>query len=142
MSLLNRLKYFRYPVRRLIITGEDNSTNFPILLGPLWESRAIGIIKETRKEVLLCPPPGSPGHKLAEHFDVGSPRWAPRAPSAEEEVELGKVTEMKQRVAGQLGGKKDVETKDIKDILMGMGGDWVNNLGALEAAVNSTDQRV
>lgn len=142
MSLLNRAKYTRYPVRRLIITGEDNPTNFPILLGPLWESKAIGIIKETRKEVLLCPPPGSPGHKLAEHLDVGSPRWAPRAPSAEEETELEKVREIKQRVAGQLGGRQDVETKDIKDVLMGMGGNWVDNLGALQAAVNSTDQGV
>lgn len=93
-------------------------------------------------EVLLCPPPGSPGHKMSEHFDVGSPRFTPRAPSTEEEAEMGKVGDMKQRVAGQLGGRKDVETKDIKEILMGMGGDWVNNLGALEAAVNSTNQGV
>lgn len=31
---------------------------------------------------------------------------------------------------------------DIKDILMGMGGDWVDNLPALEKAVNSMDQGV
>ena len=49
---------------------------------------------------------------------------------------------MKQRVAGQLGGRKDVETKGIKDILMGMGGDWASNLGTLEAAMNGTDQGV
>lgn len=67
----------RYPIRRLIITGEDSPTDFLILLGPLWESKATGIIKE-------------------------APRWAPRAPSAEEEVELGKVKKIKQRVAGQL----------------------------------------
>lgn len=93
-------------------------------------------------EVLLCPPPGSPGHMLSEHFDVGSPCWAPRGPSAEEEVELGNVRDMKQRVAGQLGGRQNVETKDIKDILTGMRGKWVDNLGALEAAVNGTDQGV
>ena len=79
---------------------------------------------------------------MSEHFDVGSPRFTPRAPSAEEEVELGKVRDMEQRVAGQLGGRKDVETKDIKDILMGMGGDWVNDLGALQNAMNRTDQGV
>lgn len=49
---------------------------------------------------------------------------------------------MKQRVKDQLGERKDVETKDIKDILMGMGGNWANNLGALEAAMNGTDQGV
>lgn len=79
---------------------------------------------------------------MSEHLDVGSPRWTPRAPSAEEEAELGKVKDMKQRVKDQLGERKDVETKDIKDILMGMGGNWANNLGALEAAMNGTDQGV
>ena len=49
---------------------------------------------------------------------------------------------MQERVEGRLGGRKDVETKDIKDILKGMGGDWVENLGALEMAVNGKDQGV
>ena len=49
---------------------------------------------------------------------------------------------MKQRVTSQLGGRQDVEKKDIKDILMGMGGNWVDNLEALEMAVNGTDQGV
>lgn len=93
-------------------------------------------------EVLLCPPPGSPGHAVAEHFDAGSPRWAPRGPSTEEALEMGKMGDMKQRISGQLGGRQDVETKDIKDILTGMGGDWANNLGALEMAVNATNQGV
>ena len=79
---------------------------------------------------------------VSEYLDVGSPRWAPRAPNGEEEIELGKVRDMKQRFAGQLGGRKDVETKDIKDILMGMGGNWADNLGVLEAAMNGTDQGV
>ena len=112
------------------------------LLGPLWEIKAKEVIKETRIEVLLCPPPGSPNYKASEHLDIGSPRWAPRAPNAEEEVELGKVRNMQQRVANQLGGRKAVETEDIKDILMGMGENWADNLGALEAAMNGTDQGV
>ncbi len=49
---------------------------------------------------------------------------------------------MKERVAGQMGERKDVGTADIKDILMGMGGNWVDNLPALEKAMNSTDQGV
>lgn len=55
---------------------------------------------------------------------------------------MGKMGDMKQRISGQLGGRQDVETKDIKDILTGMGGDWANNLGALEMAVNATNQGV
>ena len=79
---------------------------------------------------------------MSEYLDAGSPRWTPRAPNAEEEAEIGKVSEMKERVAGHMGERKDVETKDIKEILMGMGGDWVDNLPALEKAMNSTDQNV
>lgn len=131
-----------YPIRRLITTGEDTPTNYTTLLGPLWSTKTRSIIKETRIQVLLCPPPGSPDHKLSEHLDAGSPRWTPRASNAEEEAEIGKVTEMKERVAGHMGERKDVETKDIKEILMGMGGNWVDNLPALEKAMNSTDQNV
>lgn len=55
---------------------------------------------------------------------------------------MGKVRDIKRRVTDQLAGRKEVETKDIKDILMAMGGDWASNLGALETAVNGTDQGV
>ena len=79
---------------------------------------------------------------LSEHLDLGSPRWTPRPPNQEEQTELDKVKDIKQHLAAQLGGRKDVQTKDIKDILTGMGGNWVNNLGALEAAMNGTDQGV
>lgn len=33
-----------------------------------------------------------------------------------------------------------METKDIKDTLMEMEGNWVDNLGALKAVMNGTDQ--
>lgn len=131
-----------YPIRRLITTGEDNPTNFASLLGPLWETKAGDIIKETRMTVLLCPPPGSPYHKASQHLDVGSPRWTPRGPSAEEEEKLGQVRDMQQRFASQLGGRQDVESNDIKDTLTSMGPNWADNLGALEAAVKSTNQGV
>lgn len=36
----------------------------------------------------------------------------------------------------------DVQTGDIKETLMGMGGDWTKNLGSLQAAVNNKDQGV
>lgn len=131
-----------YPIRRLIITGEDNPTNFAALLGPLWEVKTREIIEETRIAVLLCPPPGSPDHKASAFMDVGSPHWTPRSPSAEEEEKLGKVKDMKQRVASQMGGRQGVESKDIKDILTSMGPNWADNLGALNAAVNATNQGV
>lgn len=132
----------RYPIRRLIINGEDSPANLSIVLGPLWEPKAGELVKKSRIEVLLPPAPGSPSSMMSEHLDLGSPRWTPRAPSKEEETELEKVKEMTQQLAGQLGARKDVETKDIKDTLSSMGGNWVENLGVLEAATNRTDQGV
>lgn len=52
------------------------------------------------------------------------------------------MRDMKQHLAGQLGGRQEVESKDIKDILTGMGGNWVDNLKTLESAMNGTDQGV
>ena len=81
---------------------------------------------------------------MSEYLDVGSPRWTPRGPNAEEEVEIAKVRDMKARMEEQMGGseRKEVASGDIRYILMGMGGNWVDNLPALEKAMNSTDQGV
>ena len=43
---------------------------------------------------------------------------------------------------GQIGGRKDIGRGDIKDILIGIGGNWVDNLPTLEKAMNSMDQGV
>lgn len=58
----------------------------------------------------------------------------------EEQAELDKVKEMQERIAARIGGRKDVETTDMKEILMGMGSDWAQALPTLQAAMNSTDQ--
>ncbi|KAL8658198.1 MAG: hypothetical protein Q9226_001197 [Calogaya cf. arnoldii] len=133
-----------YPIRRLIVTGTDNPTNYTSLLGPLWESKAAEIIKQTRIEVLLCPPPGSPAHMISQEFDAGAPRWTPKAPNTEEEAEIRETRDMEQRLNNQMGERSGghVETSDIKEILMGMGGDWTKSLGSLQAAVNNTNQGV
>lgn len=111
-------------------------------MGPLWKSVEEEIIKKTRIDVLLCPPPGSPSHAVSAHFDAGSPRWTPRAPNAEEEIEIGKVKGMKSKIAEQLGSRKDVDKTDIRALISSMGDNWVEGLPALEAAMNSTNQNV
>ncbi|CAL8576096.1 hypothetical protein XPA_001987 [Xanthoria parietina] len=133
-----------YPIRRLIITGKDTPANYTALLGPLWESKAADTIQRVRIEVLLCPPPGSPAHKASESLDAGAPRWAPRGPNAEEAATLSKTRDLQQRLNMQMGERSggDVQTGDIKETLMGMGGDWTKNLGSLQAAVNNKDQGV
>ena len=136
------LEAFRYPIRRLIVVGEDNSANFTTLLGPLWKSVEEELIKKTRIDVLLCPPPGSPNHAVSEHLDAGSPRWTPRAPNAEEEFEISKVKAMKSKIAEQLGNRKDFDKMDIRALVSSLGDNWIEGLPALEAAMNSTNQDV
>ena len=53
--------------------------------------------------VLFCPPPGAPAHTLAGHFDAGSPRWTPRAPTVEEEAKIRRIGGMQALVDSQLG---------------------------------------
>lgn len=131
-----------YPIRRLIITGEDTPANLALLLGPLWEIKEGAIVKKTRIEVLLCPPPGSPSHAASQSLDVGSPRWTPRAPNADEQVELAKVRDMQENIARQMQGRQDLDNSDLRQVLMGMGDSWAENLPMLETAVNSTHQNV
>ena len=100
------------------------------------------IIKKTRVEILLCPPPGSPSHTVSAHFDKGSPRWTPRAPNAEEQREISEVKDMKLKIADQLGSRKDVDKTDIRALISSLGDNWVDGLPALEAAMNSTNQGV
>lgn len=127
-----------------MITGKDTPANYTALLGPLWESKAADTIQRVRIEVLPCPPPGSPAHTVSEYLDAGAPRWAPRGPNAEEEATLSKTRDLQQRLNMQMGERSggDVQTGDIKETLMGMGGDWTKNLGSLQAAVNNKDQGV
>lgn len=132
----------RYPIRRLIVTGEDNPDNLTTVLGPVREPVGSKLVKETRIDVLLCPPPGSPNHAVSEHLDAGSPRWTPRPPNAEEEAELGKVKDMKLKVVKQLGDRKDLNKIDLRELILSMGDNWVEGLLALEAVTNSADQDV
>ena len=129
-------------MRRLIITGEDTSANLALLLGPLWECKEGILIKQTRIEVLLCPPAGSPAYATSQHLDHGCPRRTPRAPDEEEQEELVKVHDMKAAIAKQTGGRKDVTSNDIRQVLIGMGRDWSIHLPTFELAMNTTDQDV
>jgi hypothetical protein len=83
-----------YPIRRLVVTGEDNPTNFAILFGPQWEIGMADLWGKTRIEVLLCPRSGSPAHMMAGAYDEGCPVWRPRGPSEEEDEVLRRVAGM------------------------------------------------
>lgn len=44
-----------YPMRRLIISGEDTPEKKAILLRPSWEAGTVQLHKQTRLDVLMCP---------------------------------------------------------------------------------------
>jgi hypothetical protein len=87
-----------YPMRRLIISGEDTPANMATLFGPTWANETNGVKKihhDTRIEVLLCPPPTSPSHTVATSMDQDyTGPWRPRGPSQEEQETLAKVREI------------------------------------------------
>ena len=49
---------------------------------------------------------------------------------------------MKSKVEKQLDGRKDFGKADLEQLIAGLGDNWLEQLPALEAAVNSTDQNV
>lgn len=66
-----------YPIRRLILTGEDTPENFTTLLGPTWETEG-NLIYNIRIEILLSPHMG----------DQASPRRTPRAANVQESAHI------------------------------------------------------
>lgn len=52
------------------------------------------------------------------------------------------MRDMKAAIVKQTGGRKDVTSNDIRQILVGMGGDWSEHLPTFELAMNNTDQGV
>lgn len=92
----------KYPMRRLVISGEDNPANYALLFGPNWEQGET--IKEIhqaeRIEMLLAPPSAAPAGIMAGFMDEGyTGPWRPRPPTKEEEEKIGQVHHMS-RVMG------------------------------------------
>jgi hypothetical protein len=80
-----------YPMRRLIVSGEDTPANMLLLFGPTWEADTTRTHEDARRTVLLSPPPGSPSHTMAGFMDQGLVSWRPRPANAEEEVFIQSV---------------------------------------------------
>ncbi|KAF7504777.1 hypothetical protein GJ744_001710 [Endocarpon pusillum] len=86
-----------YPMRRLVIAGEDNPANFALLFGPNWErNEQIREIQErARITLLLAPPTASPAGMSAACLDEGyTGPWRPRPPTREEEAKIQQVRDV------------------------------------------------
>lgn len=52
------------------------------------------------------------------------------------------MRDMQENIARQMQGRQDFDNSDLRQVLMGMGDNWAENLPMLETAVNSTHQNV
>ncbi|KAI0381176.1 hypothetical protein F5Y04DRAFT_289074 [Hypomontagnella monticulosa] len=137
------LRGINFPMRRLVVAGEDTPENLSLFFG---QSNSIqGLHKDVRLEILLQPPPGSTMYALAvtRKLDEGCPPWkVPRGPSAAELLEVLEITDLQKEICSwmEARGIKDISMDDVSDILLGKFGDqWVTKLPIYILALESLD---
>ena len=89
-----------------MITGFDREENFELLFGPKWNDKLMGIEatwQQVRIQVLLCPPPNTKAHIVAELLDSGATRWTPRGPDRNEEETLMRMKRVPRELGGAVG---------------------------------------
>lgn len=123
-SYANEIIY-SYPIRRLIITGQDTPENFATLLGSNWqdvsnvviEKPSLGpnqqlifdFITEMRLIILMSdtegilPPIDSPTYKLAQALDEGRNGWTPRPSTNKEHQATGDMMEIVEAIEKVFG---------------------------------------
>ncbi|KAL9004422.1 MAG: hypothetical protein Q9188_002760 [Gyalolechia gomerana] len=96
----------KYPMRRLVITGEDTPENKELFFGPNWEAETKELHYECRVEVLLAqgnpPPEGSPAHAMSRFMDEGCPYWRPSPAEGEEKAMVDEYPDFLKRMAKAL----------------------------------------
>jgi len=94
----------KYPIRRLVLTGNDTPENFRILFGVDNVPR---IHAETRKEVLMgfATQKGSPSDVMAGFLDEGCPAFSPRPANETEQEEIREQLEFNEIFATAMGGR-------------------------------------
>lgn len=128
-------------MRRLVLAGKDTPKNIELIYGPSWAAEQ-SLWDETRIEVLLKPPPGSPSYAMSSSVDIGAPAQTPRPASAEETIQIQEVRDMQAAISRHMHGRKDPSSKDMQAILTSFGPDWPTMLPIYQLAVNTMDQGV
>ena len=135
-------------IRRLVATGKDTPRNITILIGPHDKNKDLiqKLQHESRMEILLGAPPGSPAYALAHSLkmDENCPPWTPREASAEETGELQEIKELQDRIRAHMGSRsmKDLKTSDMQAVLTSFGASWTEMMPRYQSAINAMDQGV
>ena len=116
----------REPLRRLVLAGKDKPENMKLIFGAKWAESLQSTYDETRLEVLLNPPPGSPSYAMTSRsgWDEGAPTRAPRPASQAEQTKINQVKEMQTRIRQRLGNRTDPTNADMMAILTAFGAQW------------------
>lgn len=80
-----------YPMRRLVMTGEETAENLAILFGPTWQTDTSMVYRVCRLLFMMDPEPGSvPWNvaKILDERDISTVRLNPREPIAAERLDL------------------------------------------------------
>ena len=130
------------PIRRLILTGKDTAPNFETLFGPNWKQTE-NTRRESRLQVLLDPPPGSPCYLLNVDSDKGftQPRSV-RPASEDEEEKLREVRNIQAEIAARIPAGSEITSRDQQGLIGMLGSNWAQKLEAYQLALNTTDQGV
>lgn len=80
-----------YPIRRLVVAGEDSPENMRTLLGEKWELATRKRWEEVRAEVLVTPA----RRRSSSSEDDGEVEWNPRPPSEREIVKIAEVKQLR-----------------------------------------------
>lgn len=131
------------PLRSLIYVGKDTPENMKALFGPDWRASIGKNYDETRLDVLLDPPRGSPSYALHQWLSPdGRHERSPRPATDAEQQVIGKVRAMQDAVRRRIGAGKSPSTADMQAILSSYGSDWTSHLQTYMLAINTMDQGV
>lgn len=113
------------------------------LFGPDWRNSIGKSHDQTRLEVLLDPPRGSPSYALRQWLSPdGRLERSPRPATDAEQQVIGKAREMQDAVRRRIGAGKSPSTDDMQAILSSYGSDWTSHLQTYMLAINTMDQGV
>lgn len=113
------------------------------LFGPDWR-RSIGKDHhETRLDVLLDGPPGSPSYAFYPELRPDSRlERSPRPATDAEQQVIGKAREIQDEFRRRVGVGKLPLVTDRQAILSSLGPDWISHLQTYRLALNTMDQGI
>ncbi|KAJ0342079.1 hypothetical protein COL922a_001468 [Colletotrichum nupharicola] len=130
------------PVRRLILAGKDTPENMELFYGPHWRAGMGKEHHDSRMEILLNPPRGSPSYAMNKWLDEGAPARSPRPATEDEKTKIQQIKEIQEKVRQRVGAGKQPSGSDMQAILKSFGAEWGTMMPLYTLAVNTMDQGV